>query len=210
MYLDRTDAGRALAMAAAPHRAVDPLVLAIPRGGVIVGRVLAETLHAALDIVMAKKIGAPLNPEYAIAAVDPAGEILSLEGPQWESLKGYVMEQARLRRRELRENLALFRGGREPETVEGRTVFLVDDGLATGLTAMAAAKYVRRQKPKELILAVPVAPLDTLEAIRPLVDDVICPLSPRVFHAVGEWYVSFEQVDDNDVVKALEEAPDPK
>ena len=205
MYIDRTDAGRALAAAAVLCTATDPLVLAIPRGGVIVARVLAEALHADLDVVMAKKIGAPFNPEYAVAAVDPSGEILG-NGAEWDSLRGHIMEQASQRRQELKESLKLFRGGREMKPVAGRTVFLVDDGLATGLTAMAAASYVRRLGPKEIILAVPVAPPETLDAMRPLVDDIICPLSPRVFHSVGEWYVAFEQVDDQDVVRVLKEA----
>ncbi|MEX0974151.1 MAG: phosphoribosyltransferase family protein [Bacillota bacterium] len=208
MYIDRTDAGRALAAVAALFDAADPLVLCIPRGGVIVGRTLAESLHAEIDVVMAKKIGAPFNPEFAIAAVDADGEVLTAEGSQWDSLRAFVMEQAQVQKRELLAGLRRFRGGREPKTVAGRTVFLVDDGLATGLTAMAAIRYVRRHKPKQIILAVPVAPAETLDALRPLVDEVICPLSPRVFHAVGEWYVAFEQVDDQDVVRALEEFED--
>lgn len=204
MYIDRTDAGRALAAAAVLCEATDPLVLAIPRGGVIVARVLAEALHADLDVVMAKKIGAPFNPEFAVAAVDPSGEILG-EGEQWESLRGHIMEQAKQRRQELKDSLNLYRGGKKMKPVADRTVFLVDDGLATGLTVMAAATYVRRLRPKEIILAVPVAPAETLEALRPLVDDIICPLTPRVFHSVGEWYVAFEQVDDQDVVRVLRE-----
>lgn len=205
MYLDRIDAGRALAAALSSYRFTDPLVLAIPRGGVIVGRVLADAIGAALDVVMAKKIGAPFNPEYAVAAVDPDGEVLHLEGSQWDFLRGHIMEQASARRRELKESLKSFRRGRKQEPIRGRSVILVDDGLATGLTAMAAAKYIRRHDPKEIVLAVPVAPPDTLSAMRALVDDVVCPLSPRVFHAVGEWYVSFQQVDDQDVIAALED-----
>ncbi|MGE5579759.1 MAG: phosphoribosyltransferase [Bacillota bacterium] len=204
MYIDRTDAGRALAAALSSHTVTDPLVLAIPRGGVIVGRVLADALGASLDVVMAKKIGAPFNPEYAIAAVDPDGEVLHLEGSHWESVRGHIMEQASLRRRELKESLKAFRQGRKQEPIRGRSVILVDDGLATGLTAMAAAKYIRRQAPKEIILAVPVAPPDTLSAMRAFVDEVVCPLAPRVFHAVGEWYVSFQEVDDQDVATALD------
>jgi predicted phosphoribosyltransferase len=205
MYNDRTEAGRALAAAAHGLEAVDPLVLAIPRGGVIVGRELADALHAELDVVMAKKIGAPFNPEFAVAAVDPDGKVLTSPGADWDSLRGYVMDQAKSKRRELQENLLRFRGGREEKPVAGRTVFLVDDGLATGLTAMAAIQYIRRKKPKCLILAVPVAPEDSLAGIRPLVDDMICPLRPRIFYAVGEWYISFEQVDDQDVIRTLEE-----
>jgi len=208
MYKDRTEAGRALAAAALEYDTVDPLVLAIPRGGVIVGREVAAALHAALDVVMAKKIGAPFNPEFAIAAVDPDGQVLFPPGADWGTLRGYIMGQAEDRRRELRENLARFRSGRAGKRIAGRTVFLVDDGLATGLTAMAALRYVRRKDPKNLILAVPVAPEDSIETIRPLADDVICPLKPRVFYAVGEWYVSFEQVDDEDVIRVLSEFSD--
>ncbi len=203
MYIDRSDAGRVLAEAAVLRPSIDPLVLAIPRGGVFVGRVLADALGAELDVVMAKKIGAPFNPEYAIAAVDPEGEVLTLEGSQWAPLHDHIIEQAEDRRREISKSLRKFRGGREGPSIAGRTVFVVDDGLATGLTAMAALKYIRNKDPKEIILAVPVAPAETLDSLRPLVDDIICPLCPRVFHAVGEWYVSFAQVDDQDVVKTL-------
>lgn len=205
MYEDRTHAGRTLGALAAGFHAETPLVLAIPRGGVIVGRETALLLESPLDVVMAKKIGAPFNPEYAVAAVDPDGQVLTLDGDAWESLRSYIDRQAILRRRELQESLRRFRGGREEKPVSGRTVFLVDDGLATGLTAMAAIRYVRRKNPKELILAVPVAPEDSLAAIRPLVDAVICPLVPRIFHAVGEWYRAFDQVEDPDVIGALEE-----
>ncbi len=205
MYNDRADAGRALAAAAAHFDVVDPLVLAIPRGGVMVARSLAKALGAEIDVVMAKKVGAPFNPEFAIAAVDPDGKVLFPEGQDWSSLRGYVMEQASALKRDLGRNLMRFRSGRKAKPIEGRTVFLVDDGLATGLTAMAAVQYVRRKNPKDLILAVPVAPADTLSTLRPLVDDVICPVAPRVFSAVGEWYVSFEQVDDQDVARALHE-----
>lgn len=203
MYLDRTDAGKTLASAASSFGAAEPLVLGIPRGGTIVAREMARALHGDLDVVMAKKIGAPFNPEFAVAAVDPDGRVVALPGSEWAASRAYVMEQAALRRRELEENLASFRAGRREKPVAGRTVFLVDDGLATGLTAMAAIQYLRRKQPREIILAVPVAPEDTLTALRPLVDDVICPLRPPVFYAVGEWYISFEQVDDQDVVKAL-------
>lgn len=206
MYTDRMDAGRALAVAALGLCAENPLVLGIPRGGMIVAKELAVALRADLDVVMAKKIGAPFNPEFAVAAVDPDGEVLFSTGPDHRSLRGYIRDQAKIRRRELQASLARFRGGREEKPVEGHTVFLVDDGLATGLTAMAAIQYIRRKKPKSVILAVPVAPEDSLETVSTLVDNVICPLRPRIFHAVGEWYVSFEQVDDQDVVRALEEA----
>ena len=205
MYTDRADAGRALASAASGFEAVDPLVLAIPRGGVVVARELAAALGADLDVVMAKKIGAPFNPEFAVAAVDPDGEIVTFPGTEWAASRDYVLEQAAIRKRDLEDSLIRFRAGRKEKPLAGRTVFLVDDGLATGLTAIAAVQYVRRRKPREIILAVPVAPEDTLNALRPLVDDAICPLRPPVFYAVSEWYISFEQVDDQDVIKILEE-----
>lgn len=205
MYSNRVEAGRVLAVEAVGLDTVDPLVLAIPRGGVIVAREIAAALDAEMDVVMAKKIGAPFNPEFAVAAVDPDGKVISSPGADRVSLRGYIAEQAKYRRRELQDSLARFRSGREEKPVEGRSVFLVDDGLATGLTAIAAIQYLRRKKPRELVLAVPVAPEDSLDAMRPLVDKVICPLVPRVFYAVGEWYVSFEQVDDDEVTRTLED-----
>ena len=208
MYKDRLHAGRVLGDAALEFEAEDPLVLAIPRGGVVVGREVAARIGAPLDVVMAKKIGAPFNPEFAIAAVDPDGEILFSPDVSWAGLREYVLEQAEGKRQELRENLMRFRSGRTEKPIKGRTVFLVDDGLATGLTAMAALRYIRRHDPKSIILAVPVAPQDSIQNVGAWADKVICPLKPRHFYAVGEWYDSFEQVDDQEVIDVLEEFAD--
>ena len=208
MYKDRLHAGRVLGDMATEAGAEDPLVLAIPRGGVVVGREVAVRLNAPLDVVMAKKIGAPFNPEFAVAAVDPDGEILVLPDTGWMGLREYILEQAEGKRQELRENLKRFRSGRSGKRIKGRTVFVVDDGLATGLTAMAALRYVRRHGPKAVILAVPVAPDDSLETVGALADTVICPLRPKHFYAVGEWYDDFGQVDDHHVIDVLAEFAD--
>ncbi|MGI6633312.1 MAG: phosphoribosyltransferase [Bacillota bacterium] len=207
MFQDRVEAGRILASAIEGYDLTAPLVLAIPRGGLVVAREVATALNADLDVVMAKKIGAPFNPEFAVAASDPDGKVVFPPEPSSRVSRSYILEQSAEVARDIQRNLASLREGRPEKTVEGRSVIVVDDGLATGLTAKAAFQYVRRRNPLHLYLAVPVAPQDTIEAIRPFVDDVICPLRPPVFYAVGEWYVSFDQVTDQEAREILSQFP---
>ena len=205
MYRDRSDAGRALAKKVLAMRIESPLVLAIPRGGVVVAREIASALGSELDIVLTRKIGAPFDPEYAVAAVDPDGELTRWRGDYPGIDESYIQEQAAIKRREILERLASLREGRPEKDPFGRTVLLVDDGLATGLTALAAIKYLRKKQPSKIILAVPVAPEDTLQNLASYLDGIICPLTPRVFYAVGQWYDSFEQVRDEEVKKILKD-----
>ncbi len=205
MFQNRTEAGRVLAGVLKEYRLDSPLVLAIPRGGVVVGREVALAIGADLDVIMAKKIGAPYNPEYAIAAAGPDGKVVFSPDHQGGTARSYILEQASHARKALEASLQALRGNRPEKPMADRSVLVVDDGLATGLTAMAALQYVRRQNPRNLLLAVPVAPQDTIESIKPLVDDVICPLRPPVFYSVGEWYVSFDQVTDREVRLILDE-----
>lgn len=205
MFQDRVEAGRILAFALSGYDVRSPLVPAIPRGGLIIGREVALALGADLDIVIAKKIGAPFNPEFAVAAADSDGRVVFSPEEHHGVPRSYVLEQSKIIRKSIEHSLAHLREGRSEKPVSGRSVIVVDDGLATGLTAMAALQYVRRRNPRHLYLAVPVAPQDTLEALRPLVDEAICPLRPPVFYAVGEWYVSFDQVSDEEARRVLRE-----
>ena len=205
MFQDRTEAGKVLAGALAEYDIDSPLVLAIPRGGVVVGREVALALGAQLDVVMAKKIGAPYNPEFAIAAAGPDGKVVFSPALQSRISRPYVLDRAVEVRKAIESSLAAFRSNRSEKPIEGMSVVVVDDGLATGLTAMAALQYVRRRNPKKLFLAVPVAPQDTVEALEPLVDAVICPLQPSVFYSVSQWYASFDQVSDDEVRRILDE-----
>jgi len=205
MFQDRTEAGRVLAGALKEYELDSPLVLAIPRGGVVVGREVALVLGAPLDVIMAKKIGAPYNPEFAIAAAGPDGRVLFSPDLRDGTPKSYVLDRAAEFRKSIEKSLAAFRSHRPAKPIVGKSVVVVDDGLATGLTAMAALKYARRQAPRKLFLAVPVAPQETIESLEPLVDGVICPLRPPVFYSVGEWYISFDQVSDDEVRRILDE-----
>lgn len=207
MFQDRTEAGRMLVSALSGYDLVVPLVLAIPRGGIIVGREIALGLHADLDIVIAKKIGAPFNPEFAVAAADPDGKVVFPPGRYNQIPRSYILEQSVSVRRDIERSLARLRESRPEETITGRSIIVVDDGLATGLTATAALQYVKRRNPRHLYLAVPVAPQDMLETLKPLVDDIICPLRPSVFYAVGEWYISFEQISDEEAKRVLVDFP---
>ncbi|WP_406165709.1 phosphoribosyltransferase [Streptomyces sp. NBC_00996] len=183
----------------------DPVVLALPRGGVAVAREVARALEAPLDVLVVRKIGAPFQEEYGIGAVagdDPPlydKRALDRLGLSEESLAEVVeRERAELRRREER-----YRQGRPAPQLRGRTVILVDDGLATGSTARAALRAVRREAPERVILAVPVASPRGADSMREEADEVVCLYRPGSFMAVGEWYEDFAQLTDDDVLDAL-------
>lgn len=202
MYKDRQAAGQGLSDCLKSLKLSGPLVLGIPRGGVVVGEQVALELKADLDIVIAKKIGAPFNPEFAVAAVDQDGYVTFSRDHAYAS-REYIEERARIVTQEIAERLAFFRQGRKAREVAGRDVVVVDDGLATGLTALAAIRYIRRLKPGKLVLAVPVSPEETLSAIDKFADEVVCPLKPSPFYAVGQWYDVFDQVTDEVVREIL-------
>ncbi len=202
MFRDRRDAGRMLAEELAEFAKLDDVVVyGIPRGGVIVAKEVAERLELPLDVVIASKIGAPGNPEYAIGAVDPDGEITHNEFSEYS-----LSELAHLGR-EAREKIAarleLYRAGAAATSAKGKTAILVDDGIATGLTTMAAADYLYHHGATEVIVAVPVVAADTADALRDQVDDVIAIEEPQVFYAVGQFYDHFEQTSDDEVMAAL-------
>jgi predicted phosphoribosyltransferase len=208
-YLDRRSAGRRLAEALQHLRGRDPVVIGLPRGGVPVADEVARVLGAPLDILVARKVGAPGNPEFGIGAVapgvvhiDPAAEAL---GVTQEYLDRVVArEQAEARRRE-----EAYREGRPPVELAGRTVVLVDDGLATGATAVAAIRSLRQRAPRAVVLAVPVGAAETVAALRRLADEVVCPLVPPEFRAVGEFYVDFSPTSDHEVREALKRSRSP-
>lgn len=199
-FLDRRDAGRRLAERLLSFRDADPVVIALPRGGAPVGDEIARALEAPLDVLVARKVGAPGNPELAIGAIAPG--VVHLEPETIRALavsedyirKAVAVEQEELRRREMR-----FREGRPALPVSGRTVILVDDGLATGATAVAAIESLRRQAPRAIVLAMPVGAPQALHQLRKLVDEVVCLESPLFFRAVGQAYVDFRQTTDQEV-----------
>lgn len=208
VFADRIEAGRLLAKQVAALKLVDPVVLALPRGGVPVAAEVAAVLHAPLDLLLVRKIGAPAHRELAVAAVaegGPAGELV-LDAETMDltgATPAYVEREAKAELQEIVRRRQVYLQGRAPVAVEGRSVVVVDDGIATGTTVRAALQALRRRKPSRLVLAVPVAPADTVALLRAEVDDLVCLAQPAFFHAVGAHYADFHQVSDDEVVAVL-------
>jgi predicted phosphoribosyltransferase/dienelactone hydrolase len=202
-FVDRIDAARQLAPRLS-HLHPRPLVLAIPRGAVPMGRELARLLGADFDVVMARKLGAPGNPEYAVGAVDESGTAwIAPHAIAAGADKDFLAQAIAAERRTMRERRARWTPGRVPANPCGRVVIVVDDGLATGATMRVALDAVRRRSPARLVCAVPVAAADSLAMIAAHCDEVVCLHAPRDFHSVGTWYVDFDAVDDPEVARCL-------
>jgi len=206
---DREEAGRRLAERLAKYRDDRPTVVALPRGGVPVALEVARALDAPLDILIVRKIGAPGNPEYGLGAVAEDGTIVMDElrireaGYSRADLDPVVAEELA----EIGRRAAIYRAGRAPLPLADRTVILIDDGVATGVTVRAAVSAVRRHHPRRIVLAFGVSPPETYATLRPLVDDLVVLLVPRMFFAVGEWYRDFHPVEDAEVLRDLGRAP---
>ena len=205
MFLNREDAARQLARRLKGREMHDPLVLAIPRGGVVTGAVLATELDADLDIVLSRKLRAPEQPELAIGAVSEDGQVyLNRLGRQFVGeLEGYLDEERRYQLAEIARRKTLFREVRPEATITDRTVIVTDDGIATGSTMIAALQVVKTLRPREVIVAVPVAPPDRLKEIRQWCDEVVCLSATDRFQSVGQFYSDFRQIDDQEVVELL-------
>jgi predicted phosphoribosyltransferase len=205
IYDDRTDAGLRLAGHLAPLRGRDLLVLGIPRGGVAVAAVVAEELEAELDIVAARKVGAPHHGELAIGAVTANGGVyLDEELIAERRVPSVYLDVAVTRERvEARRQERSFRDGRPAPPIEGRTVIVVDDGWATGATVRAAARSVRKHRPARLILAAPVGSIEAARALAAEADDLVCPEMPDPFWSVATYYVDFPQMTDEAVRRIL-------
>ncbi len=208
-YLNRADAGRQVARSLGGYRGmVDGLVLALPRGGIPVGAEVARILGLAIDVFVVRKLGVPGQEELAMGAIATGGvrvlndEVIHQLGilpEEVESVTG--RERAELVRRE-----ALYRQGRPPLDVKGKTVILVDDGLATGASMYAAVLALRAQAPARIVAAVPVAAPETCEAFRRFVDEMVCTFTPEPFYGVGTWFEDFSQVSDEEVRRLLSQS----
>jgi len=209
VFADRTAAGRLLARALLELKLPAPVVLALPRGGVPVAVEIALALHAPLDLLIVRKIGAPGNPELAVGAIAEGAPAAVVDG---ESLRAtgtrqaYVERQAKVELQEIARRRAAYLRDRPPLPVEGRTAIVVDDGLATGSTARAAVRALRARKAARVVLAVPVAPAEAVAALRPEVNDLVCLSTPHFFEAVGVHYADFRQVRDDEVIEGLARA----
>jgi putative phosphoribosyl transferase len=211
LYLDRGDAGKVLAAAVKQelHEELGsgrPLVLAIPRGGVMVGREVATAIDADLDLVVPRKLGAEANPEYAIGAVMSDGTLyLNPEALRITGATPDYIDAAKAREtKEAARRLEAYRVGRPQPEVSGRVVVVVDDGVATGATMVVALRWVRSRAARLVVAAAPVAPPSAIEELRQEADRVVCPHAPEPFHAIGAFYADFAQVGDEEVRQTLQ------
>jgi predicted phosphoribosyltransferase len=210
MFRDRQDAGRRLADALQHLRAKDPVVLALPRGGVPVAFEVAARLGAPLDLILVRKIGAPFNRELAVGAVADGKHPEIAVNPYFTQAgllpAGFVEQETELRLGEIERRRERYLGKRARVPLGGRIAIVVDDGIATGATMRAALRAVRQSRPERLVLAVPVASRDSLEELRAEVDEAICLETPEPFGAIGCFYKDFDQVDDEAVIGLLDQA----
>ena len=204
MFRNRIDAAERLATALAAYKGVHPLVLAIPRGAVEMGRVLADRLAGELDVVLVRKLRSPFSPEFAVGAMDETGwayiaphaASAGADDKYLEREKSVQLDTLQRRRRE-------YTPARPPIDPAGRIAIVVDDGLATGATMIAALHAVRAKHPAKLVCAVPVGAPDSLENVRPYADELVCLDAPEIFYAVGQFYGEFRQVEDEEVIALL-------
>jgi predicted phosphoribosyltransferase len=210
-FKDRTDAGRRLVAALAGYKDQNPVILALPRGGVPVAAEVAAALQAPLDLILVRKIGVPFQPELAMGAVvDGAAPVIvrnedvighaGIDEAQFKNVCDHELAEIDRRRQ-------LYLGGRPRAAIKDRTVIVVDDGVATGATTRAALRATRERGPKKLVLAIPVAPTDSLDELRGDADDVVCLEQYDIFEAIGSYYRNFRQTTDEEVIAILKRFP---
>lgn len=203
-FANRQVVARLLAKRLKAYAGTNPLVLAIPRGAVSMGKIIAEELQGELDVVLVRKIGAPFQPELAIAAVDESGYVY--RNPQteaWQISKEYFQQEKEKQLQLIQQRRRQYTPNRGPAKVEARNVIVVDDGIATGATMIAALHAIRSQNPQRLIVATAVAPPHTVELLQTYADEVVCLASPEDFAAVGQFFRDFSQVSDEEVIEVL-------
>jgi putative phosphoribosyl transferase len=210
-FENRAQAGRLLGAELAALHLDDPVVLALPRGGVPVGLEVARAIDAPLDLLLVRKIGVPWQPELAVAAVMDGTEPVVVVEQQVRAEAGvtleYIDRRAKEELAEIERRRRTYLADRAPVSVAGRTAIVVDDGIATGTTVRAALRGLRQRGPARLILAVPVAPRDTVDELRKEVDDVVCLAQPSYFGAIGYFYRDFHQLSDDEVITLMRQAP---
>ncbi|KKR81350.1 MAG: Phosphoribosyltransferase [Candidatus Daviesbacteria bacterium GW2011_GWA1_41_61] len=207
-FENRQEAGKKLAGELFKYRSENPYVLAMPRGGVPIGFEVAEVLHAPLSVIVVRKIGLSGNREFGIGAIAEGGvkvldqttiEVLAIDEEE-------IKDTLQLEEEELKRRVKTYRGKKPLPDLTGRTAVLVDDGMATGITAKAAIESVKKLNPQKIVLAIPVCALDTVEGFKKMADEVICLAAPAEFMAVGLWYKNFAQISDEEVVDLLKKA----
>ncbi len=213
VFQDRREAGRILAKELSSFKGQDDvIILGIPRGGVVVGREIAQALNVPLDVYITRKIGAPHNPELAIGAVASDGTLI-LDYQLAKRLgvsQDYIDAESERQRREIERRITEYRGKLPAPELKGKVVILADDGVATGATTLASIRAIRTQEPDQLILAVPVGPRDTIESLKREVDRLFCLHAPEIFWAVGAFYSIFDQTSDEEVKALLQRSQPPQ
>jgi len=208
LFKDRRDAGRRLAQRIEGIKEADLFILAVPRGGVVVAFEVVKALGAPMDLIIPRKLGAPGNPELAIGAVTQDGTIV-LNHDIVQELgvpKSFIDQEAAEQVKEIERRMKKYRGDAPPPQLAGRTVVLIDDGIATGATIRAAVQSVRRSRPKRLIIAVPVAPPSAVQSLEKDADEVVALETPEWFMAIGQFYENFDQTSDEEVIDLMAKA----
>ena len=205
MLRDRKEAGQKLAEKLRKYAESNAVVLALPRGGIVIGFEIARALRLPLDIIAVRKIGHPSSPEYAIGAVDEVGTTVLNEAEAEAVDRAWLKEETRRQKKEAKRRSSVYRGGKKPIPLTGKTAIIVDDGIATGLTIRLAVRSVRAQGPERIIVAVPVAPAESLRSLKNEGADELVILEPpeEFLGAVGAHYIRFEQIDDDEVIRLL-------
>ncbi len=203
LFSNREDAAQQLARTLQRYRGQHPLILAIPRGAVPMAKTIAASLDGEVDVVLVRKLRAPGNPELAIGSIDETGWVYLGEYALQLADHAHIEREKQIQMEVMKNRRAQYTPIRPPLDPAGRIVIIVDDGLATGSTMIAALHAIRAKKPQKLICAVPVAPHDTLEKVAPYADETVCLQAPEMFYAVGQFYMDFPQVTDEEVIEVL-------
>ena len=205
MFKNRTEAGQLLGKVLQKYKNKNVVIFALPRGGVVLGFEVAKILESPLDIIVTRKVGHPDNPEYAICAVDDKNMLLCEQSETRMIDQNWLKQEIKHQREEAKRRVDLYRGGRKPEVVSGKVAIIVDDGIATGLSMRLAVRAIKRERPKKIIVAVPVASFSSIDALKAEgADEIVVLTSPEEFKsAVGAHYLDFPQISDEEVIRLL-------
>jgi len=209
IFKDQISAGELLAKELEKYKNKKAIVLAVPRGGVASGFGLAKKLNLPLDVIVTRKIGAPDNPELAIGSIGETKGSLWLNKELITQLgvsDEYLQSEIKIQKLEIKRREKVYRQGREPFDLKNKIVILVDDGIATGATMITAVREVKNMEPERVVVAIPVAPPETVEELKKEADEVVCLSQPKLFFAVGQWYQNFKQYSDEEVIKFIKDA----